>query len=63
MNYTHREIALILEIKRLEIENWQLRGALGYPVPGHITPNNKFRCGVCDANKRFNQTASKADTI
>src|SRR5262245_9883437 len=38
------------EIERLTIENWQLRGALGYPVPGDI-PVGNFKCGLCDARR------------
>lgn len=38
------------EIERLTKENWQLKQALGYPIPAdRDTPNNPFRCGVCDA--------------
>lgn len=36
------------EIERLTLENWQLKGALGYPVPGSI-PQGPFKCGLCDA--------------
>jgi len=36
------------ELERLQEENWQLRGALGYPVPGHIREGN-FRCMLCEA--------------
>ncbi len=32
----------------LKIENWQLRGALGYEVPGQI-PCGDFKCGLCEA--------------
>lgn len=35
-------------IEQLTLENWQLRGALGYPVPGHI-PQGPFSCGLCAA--------------
>lgn len=42
------------EIERLRLENWQLRGALGYPVPGDIPPGD-FKCGLCEA-----RTASAA---
>lgn len=35
-------------IKKLQVENWQLRGALGQPVPGEI-PEGNFRCGLCEA--------------
>jgi hypothetical protein len=38
------------EIERLRIENWQLKGALGYPVPGNI-PEGDFKCGLCDARR------------
>lgn len=34
--------------QKLELENWQLKGALGYPVPGHI-PEGPFKCGLCGA--------------
>lgn len=36
------------EIERLQTENWQLKGALGYEVPGHIPPGD-FKCGLCEA--------------
>ncbi len=39
------------EINRLTIENWQLKGALGYPVPGHIPESTEFKCGLCDARR------------
>ncbi len=32
----------------LKIENWQLKGALGYEVPGQI-PCGDFKCGLCEA--------------
>jgi hypothetical protein len=36
-------------------ENWQLKQALGYPIPADMdTPNNPFRCGVCDARNQAN---------
>src|SRR4030095_7219955 len=35
---------------KLERENWQLKAALGYPIPSEFdTPNNPFKCGICDA--------------
>jgi len=38
------------EIERLTTENWQLRQAFGYPIPADKdTPQNPFKCGVCDA--------------
>ena len=39
------------EIKRLRLENWQLKGALGYPVPSDI-PEGNFKCGLCDARRK-----------
>jgi hypothetical protein len=36
------------EIERLTTENWQLKGALGYRVPGHIMEGD-FKCGLCAA--------------
>lgn len=43
--------ALRAEIGRLRVENWQLKGALGYPVPSHI-PEGDFKCGLCDARRQ-----------
>ncbi|MDO8596619.1 MAG: hypothetical protein Q7R45_08345 [Sulfuricaulis sp.] len=37
------------EVERLTVENWQLRGALGYEVPGNIPPSSEFKCGLCEA--------------
>jgi hypothetical protein len=39
------------ELERLRIENWQLKGALGYPMPGDV-PEGNFKCGLCDATAR-----------
>ena len=39
------------DIERLTLENWQLKGALGYPVPSNI-PEGEFKCGLCDARGR-----------
>lgn len=36
------------EIARLKVENWQLKGTLGYPIPGNISPGD-FKCGLCEA--------------
>ncbi len=36
------------KIETLELENWQLKGALGYPVPADVPPGT-FRCGMCAA--------------
>jgi len=41
-------LKLAPEVERLTVENWQLKGALGYPVPGDI-PEGPFKCGLCDA--------------
>ena len=43
-----RNVDLLAEIERLTTENWQLKGALGYPVPGHIMEGD-FKCGLCEA--------------
>lgn len=44
---------LIDAIKQVETENWQLRQALGYPIPADKeTPQNPFKCGICDARNR-----------
>lgn len=42
-------------IRRLTIENWQLRAALGYPIPSRLERDvepNPFKCGMCDARYR-----------
>lgn len=42
----------------LKIENWQLKGALGYEVPGQI-PCGDFKCGLCEAKAQtINDQAS-----
>lgn len=44
---------LLDEIEKLELENWQLRQACGYPIPADKeTPQNPFKCGVCDARSK-----------
>lgn len=40
------------EIVRLTLENWQLKGALGYPVPGGVPESREFKCGICDARSK-----------
>ena len=47
VTWTHHELRA--EVERLRVENWQLKGALGYPVPGHIMDNSDFKCGLCEA--------------
>lgn len=42
------------EVERLALENWQLRGALGYPVPGDI-PQGDFKCGLCEARAKLDE--------
>jgi hypothetical protein len=42
-------------IKRLTIENWQLKAALGYGIPSALERDiepNPFQCGICDARRR-----------
>lgn len=56
----HVKIALLeAEIERLWLENWQLKGALGYAVPGDI-PEGSWRCGVCEARAVAQYTQNKA---
>jgi hypothetical protein len=38
-------------IEQLEIQLHQARGALGYPVPGHI-PEGDMKCGLCEDKRR-----------
>lgn len=49
------------KIERLNVENIQMRFALGYPMPAdleqHILPRNPFRCGVCDARAKLKRTS------
>jgi hypothetical protein len=47
------------EIGRLTLENWQLKGALGYEVPGNI-PCGYFKCGLCEA-KTIEVIATRAE--
>lgn len=50
---------VIDEIERLELENWQLKQACGYPIPADKeTPQNPFKCGICDA-RGFNQQSNR----
>ena len=44
-------LSLCATTSRLMLENWQLKGALGYPVPSDI-PEGDFKCGLCDARRR-----------
>lgn len=46
------------EIDRLTLENWQLKGALGYAVPGDVPPGD-FKCGLCEA--RNNQQKASGE--
>ncbi len=39
---------LVIDQQALRIENWQLKGALGYEVPADI-PCGDFKCGLCEA--------------
>jgi hypothetical protein len=42
-----------MTIERLQTENWQLRQACGYSIPaGKETPQNPFKCGMCDARQQ-----------
>ena len=47
------------EIKRLRVENIQMRFALGYPMPAdlerYILPSNPFKCGTCGARAALAQ--------
>lgn len=52
MNLKTRVDILRLEVERLTLENWQLKGALGYPVPAEIPDHSEFKCGLCDARNR-----------
>jgi hypothetical protein len=50
----HEASSLLLSqenrIAELDREIWQLKQALGYPIPAEFdTPQNPFKCGVCDA--------------
>lgn len=47
------------ELERLKLENWQLKQACGYPIPADKeTPQNPFKCGVCDARARYREIAN-----
>lgn len=44
-------LAVKQELDAARVELWQAKGALGYPVPGHI-PCGDFVCGLCDAKSK-----------
>lgn len=49
--------------ERLTRENWQLKGALGYEVPGNIPPG-PFICGLCDAKTiEVNETRAEIEQL
>lgn len=49
----------LTEIVRLQTENWQLKQACGYPIPADKeTPQNPFKCGICDARTLSSQQRS-----
>jgi hypothetical protein len=50
---------LCAEIERLRLENWQLKGALGYSVPGDI-PQGDYKCGMCLARAASEGTIAPA---
>jgi len=51
------------EIKRLRVENIQMRFALGHPMPAdlerYILPSNPFKCGTCGARAALAQGGDK----
>jgi hypothetical protein len=56
---------LLQEINRLTVENWQLRGALGYPVPSNIPETTEFKCGFCESRglNKYGMGAKDTDPI
>lgn len=64
MTEAERVTVLLTEIERLLLENMQLKGALGYPVPGNI-PEGPWRCGVCAARaqEQCNPAANQPGAI
>jgi len=51
-------------LREFDLEYWQMREALGYPIPDRIDRRfprklagncgiNPHKCGVCEARKRF----------
>lgn len=49
---TYEAIITIEDLEAAVLENWQLRGALGYEVPADI-PEGEFKCGLCEARREF----------
>ena len=52
------------KLRRLELENWQMREALGYPIPNAVDRRfprqlagncgvNPFKCGKCGAREKY----------
>jgi hypothetical protein len=57
--------------REFDLDYWQMRSALGYPIPSRIEARwphsmnmgNHYRCGMCDARKQnphlFNTAAQE----
>ena len=48
-------------LREFDLTYWQMRCALGYPIPSRIEARwphgmnmgNPFKCGLCDARRKF----------
>lgn len=48
----------------LQAENWQLKQALGYPIPADKeTPQNPFKCGTCEASHMRAEAAEAREKV
>jgi hypothetical protein len=56
-------------LRRFDLEHWQMREALGHPIPNWVDRKwprqfdgnlgrNPHRCGTCDARRRYPAVAS-----
>jgi hypothetical protein len=58
-DYSTNGRTLLKAVEAMASDIWQLKQACGYPIPADKeTPQNLFKCGVCDA-RSLNQQQGK----
>lgn len=61
-------------LRRFDLEYWQMREALGYPIPNWVdrkwprklsgnAGDNPFRCGPCQARQRYPELYSDGTPV
>lgn len=72
-HYVGRELVRAIEmLKACDLAMWQMKEALGYPIPSEVDERyprqlagnagqNPFRCGTCDARKQYPDLHLKHD--